>query len=214
MTNSLPIRDLVIATSNLGKIHEFGSLLPRDFRLFSLRDLDLAPPDETGSTFEDNAALKAIEISLYTNRLVLADDSGLEVDALGGSPGVYSARYAGEPPDELRNIELLLSRLDSVPDDKRSARFRCVVVVARHGKQLLTSSGKCEGTIGREPRGTNGFGYDPVFMLPDGRAMAQLTAVEKNRISHRANAFRAVAGQLTRLIDELEIIGESKSCSI
>ena len=203
----------MIATSNPGKVEEFRAMVPGNVKTLSLRDLGLATPDETGSTFADNATLKAVEISLYTDALVVADDSGLEVDALDGDPGVYSARFAGEPPDDRRNIELLLSRLGDTPGRERSARFKCVVVVARRGEEVLCSTGVCEGVIGHEPRGTNGFGYDPVFVLPDGRTMAELTSVEKNRISHRANAFRDVAEPLIRLIDELESIGEPEPCS-
>lgn len=175
----------------------------------SLRELGLESPKETGATFAENAALKAREISLRTEAVVIADDSGLEVDALGGEPGVYSARYSGEPPDDERNIELLIERLSGTPDEERTGRFRCAVAVARGGEILLTASGTCEGTIGHERRGTNGFGYDPVFILADGRTMAELSDDEKNVISHRAVAFRAVAEELTELIAELANAGES-----
>jgi XTP/dITP diphosphohydrolase len=166
-------------------------------------------PEETGATFLENAELKAREISLRTPDLVIADDSGLEVDALGGEPGVYSARYSGEPPDDERNIDLLLAKLEGVDPDRRTGRYRCVVAVAQRGEILLTAAGSCEGTIGYERRGSNGFGYDPIFIMADGRTMAELSDVQKNQISHRAVAFRAVADSLTELIGELTIAGES-----
>jgi XTP/dITP diphosphohydrolase len=165
-------------------------------------------PDETGVTFAENAELKAREISRLTPWPVIADDSGLEVDALDGAPGVYSARYSGEPPDDQRNIDLLLAQLAAVSDASRTGRFRCVVAVARKGEVLFTAAGACEGVIGHERRGANGFGYDPVFILPDGRTMAEISDEEKNQISHRAVAFRTVAEPLTELMDELANAGE------
>jgi XTP/dITP diphosphohydrolase len=200
---------IVLASSNPGKVREFAKLFPANVRIVSLRELRLESPEETGITFAENAAIKAREISLQTDSVVVADDSGLEVDALDGEPGVYSARYSGEPPDDERNIDLLLDRLSGTPQESRAARYRCVVAVARGGEMLLTSSGSCEGTIGHERKGTNGFGYDPLFIMADGRTMAELSDDEKNQISHRAVAFRAVAGPLTELIEELASAGES-----
>jgi XTP/dITP diphosphohydrolase len=200
---------LVLASSNPGKVREFATLLPANVHVASLRELGMESPDETGATFVENAELKAREISLLTPSLVIADDSGLEVDVLGGEPGVFSARYSGEPPDDERNIDLLLSRMEGVSLDRRTGRYRCVVAVARRGEILLTAAGSCEGTIGFERRGTNGFGYDPIFVMSDGRTMAELSDVEKNQVSHRAVAFRAVADSLTGLIEELTIAGES-----
>jgi XTP/dITP diphosphohydrolase len=200
---------IVLASSNAGKVREFAKLFPANVHVVSLRELGLESPNETGTTFAENAAIKAREISLLTDSVVVADDSGLEVDALGGEPGVYSARYSGEPPDDERNIDLLIEKLSGTLDGARTARFQCAVAVARRGEMLLTSSGSCEGTIGHERKGTNGFGYDPLFILSDGRTMAELTDDEKNQISHRAVAFRAVAGPLAELIEELAKAGES-----
>lgn len=200
---------LVLASSNPGKVREFAALLPANVQVASLTELGLNSPEETGLTFAENAALKAREISLLTPSIVVADDSGLEVDALSGAPGVYSARYSGEPPDDERNISLLLSNLAYTPANDRSARFQCAVAVAKGGEVLLTAEGSCEGTIGYERRGTNGFGYDPVFLLPNGRTMAELSDQEKNTISHRAVAFRAVAEELSRLIAEPADVGET-----
>lgn len=199
---------IVLATSNPGKIREFAALLPPTLTVLSLRDLGVEGPEETGETFADNAELKATTISRLTDALVVADDSGLEVDALQGAPGVRSARYAGEPPNDERNIDLLLERLSDVPQPLRTARFRCAVAVARHGEVLLRADGSCEGTIGFERRGSNGFGYDPIFVFSDGRTMAELSAEEKNQVSHRAIAFRAVAEPLTELVAELSSVGE------
>lgn len=200
---------LVLASSNQGKVREFAKLFPANVHVASLRELGLDSPEETGVTFLENATLKAREISLQVTGLVVADDSGLEVDALDGAPGVYSARYSGEPPDDERNIDLLLARLEHVPDAARTGRFQCVVAVARAGEVVLSAAGSCEGTIGHSRRGLNGFGYDPVFVLPDGRTMAELSDEEKNQISHRAVAFRAVAEPLNELIAELANAGEN-----
>jgi XTP/dITP diphosphohydrolase len=208
MTSVDSRRRILLATANPGKEREFRALFDPELTVLALNDLGLSSPDETGMTIADNAVLKAVTTSLHSELVVVADDSGLEVDALRGAPGVFSARYAGVPPDDQQNIDLLLSQIEHVPEAARTARFRCVVVVARGGAALFSSEGICEGTIGREPRGTNGFGYDPIFVLPDGRTMAELPSEEKNVISHRALAFRAVAERLNRLIDELDIAGE------
>jgi len=193
---------LILATSNPGKVAELRSMLPSTIPVRSLLDLGLTGPEETGTTFAENAALKAIDISTRVPGLVVADDSGLEVDALGGAPGVYSARFAGEPPDDRRNIDLLLKRLSGKPESERTARFRCAIATARYGKVMLTAEGICEGHIGHECRGFDGFGYDPVFVLPSGRTMAELKTEEKNQISHRAVAFRNIIGVLLGFIDE------------
>lgn len=204
--NDLP--QVVLATTNPGKVREFKALLPPGVTVLSLTDLELTGPEETGESFADNAALKATEISRVTDALVVADDSGLEVDALQGAPGVRSARYAGDPPDDQRNIDLLLEQMAEIPPALRTARFRCAVAVARRGEILLRADGTCEGSIGYQRRGTRGFGYDPIFVLPDGRTMAELSDEEKNQVSHRAVAFRAVAEPLSALIGELSNAGE------
>lgn len=196
------MRKIALATTNPGKIKEFRALLPGNVEVVSLAELGLEGPEETGLTFAENAAIKSIALSRNVRLLVVADDSGLEVDALNGEPGVRSARYAGEPANDQRNIEKLLNAMSNVVEPYRRARFHCAVSVAWDGTELLRSTGICEGSIGDAPRGSNGFGYDPVFVLPSGRTMAENTAEEKNQISHRSRAFRAVAESLRALIDE------------
>jgi len=186
---------IILATQNQGKIRELQDLLVDEgILVLSLLDIsDWVDVEETGETFADNAALKARAAVRRTGLIALADDSGLEVDALNGAPGVYSARYAGEPKDDGRNNDKLLHLLETTPDDKRTARFRCALVMATpFGKEYLTE-GAVEGRILRERRGLDGFGYDPIFYLPEyERTMAELTLAEKNNISHRAQAFRKV----------------------
>lgn len=169
----------------------------------SLAERGVAEVDlETGSNFEENATLKAQGYASMSRLTTLADDSGLEVDALGGRPGVYSARYGGRTTDQGR-IELLLSELQRVPWESRTARFRCVIAVnpgLKGGSDVILCSGECPGIICLEPRGSNGFGYDPVFYLPDlGKTMAELAFEEKNRVSHRARAARGVRPGLEEL---------------
>ncbi|HBW35308.1 XTP/dITP diphosphatase [Desulfosporosinus sp. BICA1-9] len=186
---------IILATQNQGKIRELQELLVDEtIEVLSLRDLaDWEDVEENGVTFADNAALKARVAAQKTGLIALADDSGLEVDALNGAPGVYSARYAGEPKDDERNNDKLLQQLESTSDDKRTARFRCaLVVVTPEGEEFLTE-GSVEGQILRQRRGTDGFGYDPLFYVPEyARTMAELTLTEKNKLSHRAQAFRKV----------------------
>ena len=193
--------DLVVATGNAGKVAELTAIfadLPLHLRLQS--DFDVAPAEETGETFVENAILKARAASAQTGLPALADDSGLAVDALGGAPGVYSARYAGEGGDRANN-EKLLTAMSSVADEERGARFICVLVLLRHARDPtpLIAQGEWEGRILRELRGAQGFGYDPLF-LP--RAMtlsaAELPRSEKNRISHRALAAQQLRELLRR----------------
>lgn len=193
---------MLIATSNQGKLREFRSLAPENVVLVSLTDLGLPSPDETGSTLMENADLKALAGARASGLLTLADDSGLEVDALDGAPGIFSARYAGEPASDDRNIAKLLAELADIPEDRRVARFRCAISVARPDGIALRADGVCAGVIGRAPRGGNGFGYDPVFVLPDGRTMAELADDEKNLISHRARAIVAAAPMLRSMLEE------------
>jgi non-canonical purine NTP pyrophosphatase (RdgB/HAM1 family) len=188
--------DLVLATKNPGKVREFRALLwdvPK-LRVRALDELGRLPDVlEDGKTFAENAIKKAREIAANTGHLVLADDSGLEVDALGGRPGVYSARYAGRQGDDEANNDKLLAELARVPDGERAARYRVVLALADPGGPLAadvhTVDGVCEGTILRARRGGNGFGYDPLF-CPEGFecSMAELLPEDKNRISHRALA--------------------------
>jgi XTP/dITP diphosphohydrolase len=167
-------------------------LAPAGFTVLGLEELsDTTPVEETGSTFEANARLKAEGYSLRTPHLVLADDSGLEVDALGGAPGVLSARYGGPDLTDPERCTAVLDALKNTPDGSRAARFRCVLALAREGRTLGTFAGVVEGTILRAPRGANGFGYDPIFFHPpSGRAFGELTRAEKELVSHRGLALR------------------------
>jgi len=183
---------LLIATSNPGKRREFAALLPEGVRLLSLDDLAVHLPRETGTTFATNAAAKALAAADQTGLLALADDSGLEVAALAGAPGVRSARFGGEPPSDERNRRALLDALAAVEPQRRAARFVCAVALAQPGRVVAVAEGTCRGVIAAEPRGTMGFGYDPIFLLPDGRTVAELSAEEKNAISHRGIAYRRI----------------------
>ncbi|ODA41487.1 XTP/dITP diphosphatase [Desulfosporosinus sp. BG] len=197
---------IVLATQNQGKVRELQELLMDEgIEVLSLADIpDWEDVEETGRTFADNAALKARAAVKKTGLIALADDSGLEVDALDGAPGVYSARFAGEPKDDERNNDKLLHLLETTSDDKRTARFRCALVMATSsGKEYLTE-GVVEGQILRQRRGQDGFGYDPIFYLPEyERTMAQLTLTEKNKLSHRAQAFRQAIPILQALKENL-----------
>jgi XTP/dITP diphosphohydrolase len=184
---------IVVATGNPGKIRECAAVLtPLGLTVLDLSALDdRTEVEETGSTFEENARLKAEGYSRRTPHLVLADDSGLEVDALGGAPGVLSARYGGPGLTDRERCDALLGALAHVEDGARGARFRCVLALARDGRTLATFDGVVEGEILRAPRGGGGFGYDPVFFHPpSGRAFAELTLAEKERVSHRGQALR------------------------
>lgn len=186
---------VVIATRNAGKAREFKELLGESWTVQTLLDLPKSPDIvEDGETFEANSRKKAVEISRWCDAYVLADDSGLEVDALNGAPGVYSARYAGEPKDDRRNLEKLLTAIASVEDSRRGAQFRCVLSVARKGEVLVTVDGVCRGSIARTPAGKEGFGYDPVF-IPEGfsTTFAQMSSVEKHSLSHRGKALQKLS---------------------
>ena len=195
--------DLLIATRNLGKVSEFADLFA-DLRVRSLGDFpDAEEVDETGSTFLQNACLKASSHARQTGLHALADDSGLEVDALNGAPGVYSARFAtmaGAGAGDAANNAHLLAQLQIVPDDQRTARFRCVLALADpQGRILLTAAGRVEGEILRAPRGQNGFGYDPLFLIAAiGKTTAELPPAEKHRVSHRGVASRQLVGLMRR----------------
>lgn len=187
------MKTIVVATGNPGKLRECAAVLaPAGFTVLGLEELsDTTPVEETGSTFEANARLKAEGYSLRTPHLVLADDSGLEVDALGGAPGVLSARYGGPDLTDPERCTAVLDALKNTPDGSRAARFRCVLALAREGRTLGTFAGVVEGTILRAPRGANGFGYDPIFFHPpSGRAFGELTRAEKELVSHRGLALR------------------------
>jgi XTP/dITP diphosphohydrolase len=185
---------IVFATQNPHKVAEVQALLGGGFRVLSLKDF---PPQplvlEDGDTFESNAQKKALALSQALKLPVLADDSGLEVDALGGRPGVHSSRYGGAELPHPEKIKLLLGELSGVPAEKRQARFVCVMALARPNGSVLTRRATVEGRIAFEVRGNNGFGYDPIFYLPDrGCTTAELSLEEKNALSHRAKALRAI----------------------
>jgi XTP/dITP diphosphohydrolase len=195
------MRQLLLATWNVHKTREFAEILGGDFVVRDLSEESDAPAiEETGSTFAENAILKAVAISRRSRALVVADDSGLEVDALGGAPGVFSARYAGPHATDSENVARLLSELRAVSKNELpTARFRCVLALARDGEILGTFEGAIEGVIVASPRGSSGFGYDPVFQ-PDGfaKTFAELSAAEKNQISHRARAIRLLRARLAQ----------------
>ncbi len=185
-----PLR-LLVSTRNAHKVAEIREILGQHFEVLDLNAIpNLAPVEETGSTFEENATLKAVAASMLFEGWVIADDSGLEVDALAGDPGVRSARYAGEEASDRDNNILLLDRLVGVRGRDRSARFRCVIAVACAGRKLAAFSGAVEGVIINQPKGEAGFGYDPLF-VPDGHceSFAQLRPKVKNSLSHRARAL-------------------------
>ncbi len=189
---------IVIATRNIGKLREFRELLiPLKGEVLSLQDLSLdVEIEESGTTFAENARMKAIGYSRLTRFPVLADDSGLEVKALRGAPGIHSARYAGSAASDSDRIQKLLRELER-PGGGREARFVCTLALAQEGALVLESEGECRGIIISEPRGSNGFGYDPVFLFPElGKTFAELNESEKNRYSHRS---RAVAALLQKL---------------
>lgn len=180
---------LLVSTRNAHKVGEIRAILGPSFEVFDLSAVpDMPEVEETGTTFEDNAGLKAVAASLLFDGWVIADDSGIEVDALGGAPGIYSARYAGPTATDADNNTLLLKKLEGVAD--RSGRFRCVIVLARQGRKLAAFSGAVEGSIISELKGPGGFGYDPMF-IPNGytETFGQLPAEVKNRLSHRAQAL-------------------------
>ena len=195
------MRSLLLATNNPGKVREFTRLLAGlPFQIVTPEDRGInVTVDETGSTYEQNARLKAEAFARAGVCLALADDSGLEVDALGGAPGLHSARYGGEGLDDRGRVILLLHNLKGLPPDRRKARFRAVVVVAGCGTEARSFEGVFEGAIADAPRGNDGFGYDPVFLLPDGRTAAELPPGEKDRLSHRGIAVRKAAAYLETL---------------
>ena len=191
---------VVLATRNKGKLRELGPLLAHlELDLCTIDDVaPEAELREDGVTFVENALAKARQAARATGLPAIADDSGLEVDALDGAPGVYSARYAGPGADDESNNAKLLEALRGVPPARRTARFRCVAVFVDPARGLeLVRDGACEGEVLEAPRGQDGFGYDPLFLVPTvGRTMAELPLPEKNRLSHRASAFRALADAL------------------
>lgn len=203
------MREIIVATKNKGKAEEFRSLFePYGITIQTLHDFSNEMPDieETGTTFEENARLKAEGISELLQMPVIADDSGLEVVALDGGPGVYSARFAGEPTDDFRNNEKLLRALDGTPTTKRQAQFTCVLALSIPDEATIYAKGSCEGEIATALTGKAGFGYDPLF-IPNGytETLAQLGNEEKNKISHRYHALK----DLEQTLQEKGWIGET-----
>ncbi len=192
---------LLIATGNAGKIAELAALIGDQAEVVSLAEAGIASPEETGTTFEENAALKAVNAARESGLVTVADDSGIEVDALAGAPGVRSARFAGDDATDEQNTAKLLREMEEVPDEDRTARFVSVIVVATPDGRTKAFRGALEGMVGRSPRGSGGFGYDPVMVLPDGRTVAELEPAEKNRISHRGTALRNALPYIHELLE-------------
>jgi len=197
---------LILATNNAGKVRELSEIMRKAKLDITVRGLMDYPgyqaPEENGDSFGENARIKAVAAAEALGEVALADDSGLCVDALGGAPGVYSARFAGQGHDDDANIKKLLECMKDVPDGQRQARFVCSLCLAFPNGDFFVAEGDCVGTIARERRGKNGFGYDPVFLLSDGRMMAELSGTEKNLISHRGAAYQLVMPQLRALVKD------------
>lgn len=196
------MKQVVIATKNKGKAQDFEALFePFGYEVVTM--FDVAPDmeiDETGTTFEENSILKAETLANLLGQIVIADDSGLAIDALNGEPGVYSARYAGDHDDEA-NMVKVLENMKAVPEEQRTARFCCALAIAGPNMETKTVFGTCEGVIAHDKKGTNGFGYDPIFYVPAlEKHMAELSAEDKGAISHRGNAIRKLALQLADLL--------------
>ena len=195
-------RRVVLASGNAGKLREFSELLGASgLTLVRQSELGIVPPPETGTTFLDNALIKARNAARASGLPAIADDSGIEVDALGGAPGVYSARYAGEDAGDEANLAKLLAALEGLPPERRSARYRCVIVFVAHAEDSrpLVGEGSWEGHIIAERRGSGGFGYDPSFVpVGETRTVAEMPADQKNRLSHRGQAMRAFLRQFAQ----------------
>jgi len=197
------LHKLLLATNNQAKVREYRHLLQNlPYELVTLAEQGITTVVvETGQSLEDNARLKATVLAKESQLLVLADDSGLEVEALGGEPGALSARYAGKVASDKDRVGYLLAKLKGVPWEKRSARFRCVIALATPDGETEFCYGECRGFIAFEPRGEQGFGYDPVFYLPElGKTMAELPLEIKNQVSHRGQATKEVYHKLEKLI--------------
>ena len=193
---------LLLATNNKAKVREYKSLLQSiPYEIVTLAEQGITTVvDEVGGSLEENARLKAMALAAESQLLSLADDSGLEVEALGGEPGPLSARYAGEGASDIERINYLLARLKDVPEGKRAARFRCVIAIATPDDMVELCSGECRGFINLAPKGNQGFGYDPVFYLPElGKTMAELPLELKNQVSHRGQAARKACELLKKL---------------
>lgn len=189
-----------IASSNSGKLAEYRRLLGDEFEVGGIQEIDISMPPETGKSYAENARIKARFVASVSGDLTLGDDSGLEVDALGGKPGIRSARYAGQNATDAANIEKVLDELVLIEDERRTARFVCALALSDPAGEVHEAEGACDGHIGRESSGTNGFGYDPIFMIADGRTIAELPDIEKDAISHRGRAVRAILPALRQKV--------------
>jgi len=198
----MPTPRVVLASGNAGKLREFSELLgPSGFELVRQSEFGITPPPETGTTFLENALIKARNAAQLSGLPAIADDSGIEVDALGGAPGVFSARFAGEDASDEANLAKLQAALEGLPPEKRTARYRCVIVFVESALDArpLVGEGAWEGRIIPARRGTGGFGYDPSFVpVGETRTVAEMPAAEKNLQSHRGQAMRAFLAQLGR----------------
>lgn len=184
---------VIAATHNKNKLREFREILePLGFEIITEEEAGIdIEPEETGTTFEENARIKVRAIHEATGKAAIADDSGLCVDALGGEPGIYSARYGTPELDDHGRLSLVLKKMKGVPAEKRTARFMCSIVFMNEDGVEISSTGKVEGILTEEPRGENGFGYDPIFFVPElGKTFAEADASEKNKLSHRGRALR------------------------
>ena len=202
------MKDIVLASSNKGKVREINQLLAGlDMVVRPQGEFNVVDAEETGLTFVENAILKARNAAQHTGLPAIADDSGLEVDALAGAPGIYSARYAGEGASDQANLEKLLDALAEVPEENRSARFQCLMVYMRHADDPtpLICQGSWEGRILTAARGSNGFGYDPVFYYPPlKKTFGQLTRAEKSRVSHRGKALQELSAEFDKVLTWVE----------
>lgn len=202
-------KNIIFATGNQGKMKEIKVILEDlGMEILSMKEAGIdVPIKEDGTTFEENAVIKTRTIAKETNEIVLADDSGLEIDYLNKEPGVYSARYAGEDTPYTVKNQLLLDRLEGVEQEKRTARFVCVIAAALPNGNILTTRGTVEGYIGYEPAGENGFGYDPIFYVPEYNcSTAQLSTEQKNELSHRGKALRAMKTKLQSYLEKQDAV--------
>ncbi len=198
---------IIFATGNQGKMREIRDIMSDlDAEILSMKEAGIeADIEEDGKTFEENAVIKAKAVAAFTDAIVLADDSGLEIDYLNKEPGIYSARYLGEDTPYFVKNKNLIERLAGVPDEKRTARFVCAIAAVMPDGEIVTTRGVIEGRIGYEEKGDNGFGYDPIFYVPEyGVTTAQLTEDEKNRISHRGRALNAMKTELRKRISQVD----------
>lgn len=197
------MKQIIVATQNQGKVKEIKAVLgdlPVEVKTMGEIGIDI-DIEENGTTFEENAIIKAEALTKYTDALVIADDSGLEIDYLNKEPGVYSARYLGKDTPYTEKNQIILERLENVEKEKRTARFVCAIAMAMKGKETQTAVEAMEGYIGYEAQGTNGFGYDPIFFVPGlERSTATLTMEEKNEISHRAKALRVMKEKIKGML--------------